>query len=196
MIVMLDTRVSLSLCSYQLRCPTGQLLTPLTRYRLQSEAPFFAVDNGCFHSFNPKRFTNLLKRHERLKCCCRFVVVPDQVGNSSATLSLWSQWQPLLHDWPLAFVAQDGQAAATVPWDQIRCLFIGGTDSFKLGPGAAALIAMAHSLGKWVHMGRVNSVRRFLYAQSLGVTSIDGSGLARFENMRLRIGRRPLTNLT
>jgi EAL domain-containing protein (putative c-di-GMP-specific phosphodiesterase class I) len=62
-------------------------------------------------------------------------------------------------------------------WDEIDCLFIGGSTEWKLGPAAAELVAIANSLGKWVHMGRVNSERRYRYAEAIGCDSVDGTYL-------------------
>jgi hypothetical protein len=55
---------------------------------------------------------------------------------------------------------------------------IGGSTSWKLGPAAASLAAQARRLGKWVHMGRVNSLKRLRYAASIGCDSADGTYLA------------------
>jgi hypothetical protein len=55
---------------------------------------------------------------------------------------------------------------------------IGGTTSWKLGPAAAALAAQARRRGLWVHMGRVNSLRRLRYAAAIGCQSVDGTFLA------------------
>ena len=41
---------------------------------------------------------------------------------------------------------------------------IGGTTSWKLGPAAAGLAAQARRRGLWVHLGRVNSLKRLRYA--------------------------------
>ena len=55
---------------------------------------------------------------------------------------------------------------------------IGGTTSWKLGPAAAGLAAQARRRGLWVHLGRVNSLRRLRYAQAIGCHSVDGTFLA------------------
>jgi hypothetical protein len=80
--------------------------------------------------------------------------------------------------YPLAFVAQDGASVDTVPWENLDVLFIGGTDQFKLGPTAKALIVEAKARDKWVHIGRVNSQGRFLAFAALGADSCDGTYLA------------------
>ena len=66
---------------------------------------------------------------------------------------------------------------AGIPWDDFDCLFIGGRDSFKEGPIVRAACAEARRRGKWVHMGRVNGLRRLLVALEFGVDSVDGTYL-------------------
>lgn len=113
-----------------------------------------------------------------------WVVAPDVVADASATLLRFRLWRPVLDylKLPIAFVAQNGQENLPVPWDAIRCLFIGGSTEWKLGYHAARLIREAQSHGKWVHMGRVNTLRRARLASALDVDSIDGSSLSRFSN--------------
>ena len=54
----------------------------------------------------------------------------------------------------------------------------GGATGWKLGPAAADLAGQARNRGKWVHMGRVNSLRRLSYAQAIGCHSVDGTYMA------------------
>jgi hypothetical protein len=89
---------------------------------------------------------------------------------------------------PIALVAQDGQERLPVPWDHFEALFVGGSTQWKLGPHATALIRQAKRRGKWVHVGRVNTVRRITWFKALDVDSIDGSGFARFTRARLPMG--------
>jgi len=89
---------------------------------------------------------------------------------------------------PIAFVAQDGQERLPVPWEHFEALFVGGSTQWKLGPHAAALIREAKRHDKWVHVGRVNTLRRIEWFKALEVDSIDGSGFARFTRVRLPMG--------
>jgi hypothetical protein len=50
---------------------------------------------------------------------------------------------------------------------------------WKLGPWAALLAITAKSHGKRVHMGRVNSLKRYRYAVSIGCDSVDGTYLVK-----------------
>lgn len=79
---------------------------------------------------------------------------------------------------PVALVAQDGILGISpqgADWDAFDVLFLGGSDQFKLGPEGAAATKRAKARGKWVHMGRVNSLKRLRYAASIGCDSADGT---------------------
>lgn len=201
MIALLDTSHDLVEASAELGCAVEQLLTPLTRFRLQRPTGRFAVDNGAFAGFNADPFLALLAREESRCAQCRFVAVPDVVGSARRTLEVFDRWHDRLHRWPLALVAQDGQEDLPIPWDLIAAVFVGGSTAWKMSAHAAAVVKAAKALGLWVHFGRVNTPARFEYAQSLGCDSIDGTGLSRYSWMRERIyaaARQPnlLTGIT
>ena len=65
-----------------------------------------------------------------------------------------------------------------MPWDEVDCLFIGGTTAWKLSDHAIQLMADAKRRGKWVHVGRVNSKRRYQWCSSHGADSADGTFVA------------------
>jgi hypothetical protein len=131
-------------------------------------------DNGCFKRLNKARFIRMCKsvRHRNVL----WVTAPDVVSNAAATLVRFRMWAPVLeyYDLPIAFVAQDGQETLPVPWDRIRCLFIGGSTEWKLGPHAASLIEEARQRGKWTHVGRVNSHYRLNRIDAMHADSFDG----------------------
>ena len=139
----------------------------------------WCADNGCFSDkFDEGKWWAFLQKHVDHRADCRFAVAPDVVGNAAATIERSAPWLPKIRElgYPVAFVAQDGQENLPVPWD-IDCLFLGGSTDWKLGPGAWDLTQEAKARGKWVHMGRVNSWRRFKYAASIGCDSADGTYL-------------------
>ena len=171
----------------ELGCTVEQLLSPATRFLRQLPAAPFAIDNGAFAQFEPEAFRSLLKRESDSRNLCRFVAVPDIVANARRTLEVFDAWHEELNNWPLAFVAQDGQEALPIPWSFVSAIFIGGTTSFKLSHAARDIIKTAKAIGKWVHAGRVNTPARFEYFESLGADSIDGTGLAQYSWMRERI---------
>lgn len=110
---------------------------------------------------------------------CLFATAPDVVGDAAATLDESAPWLPLIRalGYPAALVAQDGLENLDVPWDDFDVLFIGGTTEWKLGPHARHLTQEAKRRGKKVHMGRVNSQRRYRYALEIGCDSCDGTYL-------------------
>jgi hypothetical protein len=188
MIVLLDTSHDLDTCAEELGCEVEQLLTPLTRFRLQRPGSRFAIDNGAFAGFDASSFVTLLEREEERRENCIFVAVPDVVGSARRTLEVFENWKERLAGWwPLALVAQDGQEHLPIPWGDIDAVFIGGSTEWKLSAHAAQIVRAATALGKWVHAGRVNTPARFEYFEKLGADSIDGTGLSRYSWMRERI---------
>ncbi len=184
MIVMLDTSQPLDDCSRELGCDVEQLFTPLT-YRLpQQPEQRFAIDNGAYAKFDPDTFLRLLERERPRRDLCRFVAVPDVVGDARRTLEVFATWSRRLSDWPLALVCQNGQEHLPIPWGKIDAVFIGGDTDWKMSAPAAACVKAAKALGKWVHAGRVNTPNRFDYFERLGADSLDGTGLARYSHMR------------
>lgn len=157
------------------------ITTPGGGSRQPEDVPWCA-DNGCFG----KGFTTdaawfaWLTNRAHSAASCTFAVAPDVVGDAEATLVRSLPWLPAIRalGYPAAFVAQDGLEHLEVPWDAFDVLFIGGTTAWKLGPHARTLTAQAKARGKWVHMGRVNSEKRFRYAAAIGCDSADGTFLA------------------
>ena len=127
----------------------------------------YAVDNECFtlgKDFDGPRFIRAIRRIADVHgtTACLFVVAPDVLGNAQATLDRFFHWQPIIAQigFPVAMAAQDRLESLTIPWSYFDALFIGGTTQWKLGPAAANLTTQAKQRDKWVHMGRVNSVKR------------------------------------
>jgi hypothetical protein len=190
-IVLLDTSHDLDVAAAELACATGQLVTPLAGFRLRDDSRPWAIDNGAFAGFDEKAYLARLRRQEGFRRdTCLFVTAPDVVGEAMRTLECFEQWKDRLEGWPLAFVCQDGQQNVRIPWPDIAAIFIGGTDNFKGSAHSFACIKTAKALGKWVHVGRVNTPGRFEFFAELGVDSIDGTGISRYTHMREAIGQR------
>lgn len=142
----------------------------------------WAADNGAFGQGWPGygKWLAWLEQHtpeERARCL--FATAPDVVGDHDATVARSLPWLPVLRSmgYPAAFVLQDGATVDTVPWDELDVAFVGGSDAFKLG-GADDLIREAQRRGKRVHVGRVNSGKRYERFALMGVDSADGTFLA------------------
>lgn len=190
MLALLDTGQDLDECAAELCCEVGQLLTPLTRYRLRDPARPWAIDNGAFANFDGAAFLSLLAREDHHRERCLFVTVPDVVASARRTLEVFDHWKPRLRGWKLALACQDGQEHLPIPWDDIAAVFIGGSTNWKASPHATQIIKAAKAIGKWAHVGRVNHAQRYEHFEKLGADSIDGTGLARYSHMRKAIADR------
>lgn len=167
----------------------GVMNTPKNHFRIEI-GWMWAADNGCFgkgypgddawicwlQSFSPEQ-----------RSTCLFASAPDVVGDGEASLRRSLPWLSVIREmgYPVALVTQDGMVPANIPWREIDWLFIGGSDEHKLGDEAKALISAAQRCGKRVHVGRVNSHRRYQAMSALGCDSVDGTYL----------GYGPATNL-
>lgn len=143
-------------------------------------------DNNCFNNFNPVAFTNWLQEMEPYSSTCLGVVAPDNVGNAQSTIDRFYNWSHIIRwRFPVAFVAQDGQA--TLPWPlfDFDTLFVGGSTEWKESEGAILCIKRAQALGKHIHIGRVNWKRRYqLFEQIKGSEDFTFDGTRnRFEGI-------------
>jgi hypothetical protein len=154
----------------------------------------WAADNDCYQGLDPRAYYAMLDRLHHVGGPCLFVTVPDVVGDAHETARQFERWWtgPARRGLPPALVAQDGLEHMgrwlDMAWPRIDALFIGGSTGWKLGPAARALAREAKRRGLWVHMGRVNSIKRIAYAAEIGCDSIDGTGWMRWRNIRLPEG--------
>jgi len=158
----------------------GYIDTPAQGNR-RPEGVEWCADNGCFGKGYPgdEKWLAWLEKNAHAAADCLFATAPDVVGDAAATLARSAPFLPLIRamGYPAALVAQDGLEDLDIPWDDFDVLFIGGSTEWKLGPAARDLIRQAKARGKWVHMGRVNSQRRYRYAHEIGCDSVDGTYL-------------------
>ena len=160
----------------------GCLLTPDTGNKVPTNLPW-AADNAAFTGFNEERFMKMLNRIKGTKPL--FVSCPDVVADYSKTNELFKQWEPIIHayGYPVAYVLQDG--CSNLEWDKFEAVFIGGSTEYKLGKEAREIVREAKIRGKWVHMGRVNTQQRIVYAKEIGCDSIDGTGFSMFSQTHI-----------
>lgn len=169
----------------------GRLIQPRHTSSIEATAAAgipWAADNDCFQQLDAAAYTRMLDRIAGLPGC-RFVTVPDVVGDAARTLELFGEWAPELErrGLPVGLVAQDGleHLRWAIEWDRLDALFIGGSTEWKEGPAAAELAQLAHDRGLWVHWGRVNTRRRFDLIAAGACDSFDGSKFARFRKTYL-----------
>lgn len=162
----------------------GVLGTPRNCYGENIQSWPWAVDNDAYLAWDEGRYRKMLERIASRRGCL-FVTAPDVVGDADATLDLFATWRGELADvgHPIALVAQDGLEEP--PWESFQALFIGGTTEFKMGAQAARLAREAKRRGKWLHMGRVNTRRRIIYAKGLGCDSVDGTAFSMYRKTHL-----------
>lgn len=187
---LLDNGQDLAACEAEIGVQVGQLLTPLTRYRLRDPSRPWAIDNGGFKQLDIPGLQSLLRREEHHRENCLFVAAPDIVGSAQRTLELFELFAPTLEGWKVALVCQDGQEHLPIPWDRIAAVFIGGSTNWKCSTHVERIIKTAQIFGKWVHVGRVNDPARFRHFEELGADSCDGTGLARYSHMRVAVSQR------
>ena len=159
-----------------------QFRTPLTQYK-SGDIPYI-LDNGVYSGFDEKSFERMVKK-AKFDPMCRFIVLPDVVGDAVATYHQYQHYNNHLGV-PFgkrAFVLQDGVNDETFPdWEDFDCLFIGGSTEFKMSRECYQIAQAAILEGKHVHVGRVNTPMRIIRWFG-NCHSIDGSGLARFPKM-------------
>ena len=155
-----------------------QLRTPLTGYKLAGVP--YGLDNGAFTRFDAVKWRKLVAEARVQKPL--FVCLPDVVGSARRTLELFDVFRTETAGVPRALVLQDGIGDFAIPWLHLDAVFIGGSDKFKTSEEAFSAARAAKILGKWVHVGRVNTSKRV--EQWMGVAdSCDGSGMSRFDHM-------------
>ena len=166
----------------------GQIATPAAGNRVEAGRTWIA-DNSIFGGKYPgdDEYLRWLTARLEFRDNCRFATAPDVLFDAVGTLT---RFQPMASriralGFPVALVAQDGMENLRVPWNEFDALFIGGSTEWKIGEGAAALVAAARVMDKWVHMGRVNSRKRLFRAAEVGCDSADGTYIAFGPNKNL-----------
>lgn len=159
--------------------PLGCITTPKQGNKVPKGA-LFCADNGCFGKGYPGDEEWLAWLAKKAGEECVFATAPDVVGDAAATLERSAPWLPRIRELgvPAALVAQDGLEFESIPWDSFDVLFLGGSTEWKVSIFARDLADQALARGKWVHMGRVNSLKRTKLAAEWGCHSIDGTFLA------------------
>lgn len=159
----------------------GWMVTPEMGNRLPTHG-WWAADNGCFTNptgFSWEKYERwLAPRLEAHGDRLLFATYPDVPFDSDATLARFDEYHSRMSQFPRrAIVTQDGMHSEDLRWDDIEAVFVGGTTEWKTGQESTAICLDAKRRGKWVHMGRVNSLQRIKAAQTMGCDSADGTYL-------------------
>ena len=169
----------------------GQLCTPLTNYK--NWKGVFGADNGCYGGLNRRSFFSFLSRKKKYISRCKFLSMPDIVGNGRRTLELFNHFsqEERLQDWKnkWALVAQDGMEDLDIDWKLVQALFVGGTNKFKDSQAAYDLCRTSLAMGKHTHVGRVNQWKRYKKFNELGCDTCDGSGVSKYSEKLISIKR-------
>lgn len=191
------TGVSTELTRTEGRDDLGLLVTPHSAIHHQRNCySLWGADNGCFtetrgKAFDQGRWYAWLQELADDLDGCLFATLPDvvrltengPVGDARATLERSAPHVDRVQamGFPTALVLQDGLTPGSSLWrdtlELADAVFVGGSNDFKLGDTCAMLVAEAKDSGRWVHVGRVNSLKRLRYAQAIGADSADGTFL-------------------
>ena len=165
----------------------GQLIVPASTRRNWEGS--FALDNSAFVNFNAKKFRRLQENQLKWKDNCLFVTCPDVPGDARRTMELWNRREMFSAGFELSLVMQNGVEDMEIPWDDTPAVFIGGMDPWKESRACLDIVKTAKILGKHVHCGRVNQIKRYrLYAEA-GADTCDGSSIAKYDEKLLSIVR-------
>lgn len=181
------------------RTDLGLLVTPASSiHRQLPDYELWGADNGLYveskrgNDFDPARWLRWLTELPRRDAL--FAALPDvlewhfdddgklfPVGNLEATIERSAGYVDAVKElgYPAAIVAQDGLRSIDQLPFEVDAVFVGGSDDYKLGPDVVELAADAHDRGLWVHVGRVNSLKRLRYcADVIKADSADGTKIA------------------
>jgi hypothetical protein len=189
-----------------MRCGLLDQITTPASGNLLEPGVVWCADNGIYSRAYPGdssylRWLSMLDDPDR----CRFAVAPDVVADHGATLERsWPMLRRIREvGLPVALCAQNGADVDDLPWSYFDAVFLAGivectlcqwvpnvqdlpvdrcptghdVREWKEGETAAAIAAEAKRLGKWVHMGRVNTQQRMMVAKRMGCDSADGTFL-------------------
>jgi hypothetical protein len=214
--ILLVSGATTTVAHYAQHPALGRLIQPRSWNRVdvvaRSGMPWGA-DNDALAGVKPDAYLTMLDAiakapRERLK----FVAAPDAVertadgivGSWEGTLWLWRCWRPALvnRGLPAAIVLQDGATPDSVPWDELSAVFVGASTRWKLSRSAELLVRTARARGLWVHVGRVNTMKRVARVEAMGADSFDGGQFSRWPSKyippflaRLEVRQHALTEL-
>lgn len=160
----------------------------------RTEGMGYCLDNGAWTAhvqgtpWDEQAFVDLVTE---LGPGADFVIAPDVVAGGYRSLALSLSWVPTLRACSLVLVpVQDGMAYEVVaPYiDEWTGIFVGGSTEWKLAT-MAEWGRVARERDAYMHVGRVNTVRRIQACQLAGAHSFDGTSVTRFPPSLERLDR-------
>ena len=148
----------------------------------------YAIDNGAYLDFlHNKNFDDcrFLSFCEKYIHGADWVVLPDVVCNRKQTIEKSKEYVSILKtmkkDVRLFFVWQDGMITKDIiPFlEQKIGIFVGGSTEGKI-KNISWIAQLAKKYHCWVHVGRVNTLKRLNLIMYNQANSFDGSGITRF----------------
>lgn len=152
---------------------------------LRNEGMPYSLDNGAWWAFaNKQPFDEqaFLRAYDLLADGADFVVLPDIVAGGMRSLDFSLGWRERLpRVCPQLLAVQDGMEPEDIAPLVGRELgiFVGGSTEWKLAR-LADWGALAKQTGAYLHVGRVNSVRRIALCAAARADSFDGSSVSRY----------------
>lgn len=153
---------------------------------LRTEGMPYAIDNGAWSAFQQGRKFDedaFMRAIELLGEGADWIVLPDIVAGGLASLDYSLRWLERLRGMPtkLLIAVQDGMEIEDVRSFFNPCvgIFVGGTTEWKIAT-AGAWGSVARRRNCYLHVGRVNSVRRIHLCAAAGANSADGTSASRY----------------
>jgi hypothetical protein len=153
---------------------------------LRTEGMPYALDNGAWTAYQQGQDFDedaFLLAVDKLGEGAEWIVLPDIVQGGMASLDYSLRWMERLRGIPtrLLIAVQNGMEP-----DDVRSLlnpsvgiFVGGSTEWKEAT-AGAWGSVARRRNCYLHVGRVNTVRRIRICAAAGASSIDGTSVSRF----------------
>lgn len=147
-----------------------------------------AIDNGAFSSwmrgfpFMAEEFREHLANAFKNGINAEFIVCPDIVAGGKESLDFSMKWATgELLGARLALAVQDGMKPSDIDQSMLKHfthIFVGGTVEWKWKT-VKKWVEFAHSNKKKIHVGRVGTLDKLRFCESIGVDSVDSSNFAR-----------------
>lgn len=153
---------------------------------LRNEGMPYAIDNGAWTAFQQGKSLDeylFMKAVEKLGEGADWIILPDIVAGGLRSLDYSLAWLDRLRGLPtrLLIAVQNGMEVEHVRefLNPSVGIFVGGTTEWK-EQTAVAWGSVARRRNCYLHVGRVNSIRRIEICSAAGANSWDGTSVTRF----------------